>query len=87
MLNIVSWDAVVGEYASPFDDSGSGLARCWVFAALCFSFSGLISSIWILCTQPPGDAVVEQQLAGQNGLLFASSLLFRAARTFKADDS
>jgi Uncharacterised protein family (UPF0220). len=85
MLNVVSWETVAGEYANPFEhDGGSAIARVWVFVALCFSFGGLISSLWPLTAD---GSSLQQQLAGQNALLFASSVLFRAARTRVSDDS
>lgn len=84
MLNAVTWEAVSGEYSNPFvTDGSSSVARAWVFCALCFSFGGLLSSLWLLSADASST---QQQLAWQNGLLFVSSLLFRAARTRSGDD-
>lgn len=86
MLNIVSWESVIGDYTNPFaSEGGTGVARCWVFLALCFSFGGVINSLWMLAMQA-GDTTALQQIAGQNGLMFVSSLLFRASRTASSDD-
>ena len=86
LLNVVSWEAVTGEYANPFQtDGASGVARCWVFCSLLLCFSGLITSIFLLVQQGAADATLVS-CAWQNGLIFASALLFRAGRTATSDD-
>ena len=85
-LNIVNWGGVVGEYANPFEnESGTTIARCWVFMACCLLFGGLIISLFVLSQPDPMatevDMALMQSCAWQNSLIFASSLLFRGART------
>ena len=84
MLNLVSWEAVTGEFDIT---ENSGLARCWVFGALCLQFSSVITGCWLLVARlgdPAADAsavMLAQRGAWQTGLLFLAALIFRAART------
>ena len=98
MLNVINWETVIGEYANPFEsDEAGGLARCWIFVALCVSFGGVISALWIFFALQDGsggsggenavDAYARQCVAWQCVLIFCSALLFRASRTGKSEDT
>ena len=82
-LNMVSWDFVGGGGYASFDADDSGnmlIARLWVFVSLLMCFAGLIWSLLTFFLDPSFSASAACG-AWQCGLLFASAILFRAART------
>ena len=86
MLNIIQWEAVA-ESDSLLEEGSGAAAKCWVFTAFCFSFSGLIGAMWIFVAQMHGEetdaAAFGAALKGllQNLCIFCASLLFRIGRT------
>jgi hypothetical protein len=85
MLNVISWEAVA-ESDSMLEDRSAALAKIWVFIAFCFSFGGILGSIWILVREnhdpswEEGSVAAAVKLLFQNLLIFCSSLLFRLSR-------
>lgn len=86
MVNLINWGLLTGDSLLGGMDGGNGRAKCWVFVAFVFAFSGLIGAIWIF-VQELNQPSWEEGSVGpawngllQNLFIFASSLIFRLCR-------
>ena len=86
MLNVITWEAVA-DSDSLMEDRSASIAKLWVFVAFCFSFGGILGSIWILVKEnhdpswEAGSVAAAVKLLLMNLMIFFSSLMFRLSRT------